>query len=177
MSFTTFRKPHILGATKTTQLPSNLLFFDTETHDEFKGSRAGEQKHIFWFGSAISVRVNAKDNVSSKSHHLDSVDDFWVLLESKLSQDKPLYLFAHNLAFDLTIIDFWNRHEKEGYDLTYAVLENPPMFLSLTKDGKKLCIVDTFNFWKQSVSAMGDSLNIKKLTMAGARGVSGLNER
>lgn len=165
MSFRTYRKPHILASTKTTQLPSNLLFFDTETKDAFAGRSKNVQQHRFWFGCAISMLRKGQRIESSTSHLLKSIDDFWRLLKSKLSQDKPLYLFAHNLTFDLTIVDFWNRHEQEGYKLDYAVLENPPMFLSLTKDNKKLCIVDTFNFWKQPVAAMGESLGIAKLAM------------
>lgn len=160
-----YRKPHIMSKTKTTELPSNLLFFDTETQDRLKGKSKTHQEHSFWFGAAISVRRMEGGKVHSQSHWLNSVDDFWKLVASKMSQDKPLYLFAHNLTFDLTIVDFWNRHEKEGYDLTYAVLENPPMFLSLTREGKKLCIVDTFNFWKQPVSAMGASMGMPKLEM------------
>lgn len=165
MAFQQYRKPHILTATKNTQLPSNLLFFDTETKDILKGKSNTHQEHRFWFGYAISVRKPSRDKMHSQAHFLESIDSFWRLLNSKLSQDKPLYLFAHNLTFDLTIVDFWNRHEREGYELTYAVLENPPMFLSLTKDGKKLCIVDTFNFWKQPVSEMGKSMSIAKLEM------------
>jgi len=165
MTTQAMRKPHILGKVKTTQLPSNLLFFDTETRDAHKGKNPSEQKHVFWFGAAISVRRNGPENTSSKPHFFRTIDEFWRLLKSKLSADKPLYLFAHNLTFDLTIIDFWDRHEKEGYECDYKVLENPPMFLSLSKEGKKLCIVDTYNFWKTSVALMGEYLGLAKIKM------------
>ena len=165
MGFRTYRKPHILSKHKATQLPSSLLFFDTETRDELKGRNKTMQRHRFWFGAAIYVSMRGDKLETCKSFELNSIDDFWKLLNSKLSVGKPLYLFAHNLAFDLTIIDFWNRHEEEGYLTTYAVLENPPMFFSLEKEGKKLCIVDTFNFWKQPLASIGASLGFEKLPM------------
>jgi hypothetical protein len=154
-----------MAKTKTTELPSHLMFFDTETQDIYKGKNPTVQRHVFWFGYAITVDTKPKGRPTITNHYLSSTDSFWELLSRKLSKDRPLYLFAHNLTFDLTIVDFWNRHRSEGFEVTYAVLENPPMFLSLQKDGKKLCIVDTFNFWKTNVSAMGEALGLEKLTM------------
>lgn len=165
MGFRTYRKPHILSKRIATQLPTSLLFFDTETRDKYQGKNKTLQRHEFWFGAAIYVSIRGDHIETCKPFELNSVDDFWRLLDSKLSQGKPLYVFAHNLTFDLTIIDFWNRHENEGYTTTYAVLENPPMFLALEKAGKKVCIVDTFNFWKQPLSSIGDSLGLEKLPM------------
>jgi hypothetical protein len=172
MGFRTYRKPHILTKRIATQLPSNLLFFDTETRDKYRGRNKLLQRHEFWFGAAIYVSLRGEHIETCKPFELNSVDDFWKLLGSKLSKDKPLYLFAHNLTFDLTIIDFWNRHENEGYETTYAVLENPPMFLALKKDGKKLCIVDTFNYWKQPLAAIGKSLGFEKLPMPTSKTVT-----
>lgn len=165
MGYRTYRVPHILSKRTSTQTPSNLLFFDTETRDRYQGRNKSLQRHEFWFGAAIYVNLSGKDIRTCKPFELNSVDDFWKLLASKMSKDKPLYLFAHNLTFDLTIIDFWNRHEKEGYETTYAVLENPPMFLELNKDGKKVCVVDTFNYWKQPLAEIGRSLGFEKLPM------------
>jgi len=165
MKFVQYRKPHILGTTKSTQLPSNLLFFDTESKDMLNGKSKTHQEHRFWFGYAISVRTNGSDSKATGKHFLPSIDSFWHLLKTKLSEGKPLYLFAHNLTYDLTMVDFWNRHEREGWQLDYAVLENPPMFLSLSHKGRKLCVIDTFNYWKCSVDDMGKQLGLSKLEM------------
>lgn len=165
MSFNRYRKPHILKPTKATELPSHLMFFDTESKDELKGKSKTHQIHRFWFGMAISIRREGKELVSSQKHFLKSIDDFWTLVRGKLQSSKPLYLFCHNSTYDLTMVDFWNRHEREGFKTTYAVLENPPMMLSLQHEKGKLVIIDTFNFWKQSVSDMGAALKMEKLQM------------
>jgi DNA polymerase elongation subunit (family B) len=63
------------------------------------------------------------------------------------------------------MVDFWNRHEKEDFDLEFSVLENPPTMLSLTHPLGKLVVIDTFNYWKTGVAQMGESLGMPKLEM------------
>lgn len=165
MKYVQYRKPQVLKPTKSTQLPSNLLFFDTESKDKLGGKSKTHQEHRFWFGYAIAMRLEGTEVRSTHSRFLPTIDSFWECLKKQLSKDKPLYLFAHNLTYDLTMVDFWNRHEGEGFDLEFSVLENPPTMLSLTHELGKLVVIDTFNYWKTGVAQMGQSLGMPKLDM------------
>jgi len=165
MQFVQYRKPQILKPTKSTQLPSNLLFFDTESRDRLAGRSKTHQEHRFWFGYAIGMRLEGNEVKSTHSEFLVSIDSFWECLKRHLQKDKPLYLFAHNLTYDLTMVDFWNRHSEEDFTLEFSVLENPPTMLSLSHKLGKLVVIDTFNYWKVGVAQMGESLGMPKLDM------------
>lgn len=150
---------------KTTQHPSNFLFFDTETRDRTKGRVKGLEEHTFWFGMVWAFRYEKQKVTRSLKVRLDKVDDFYSVIARRLEPNRPLYVVAHNLGFDLTQIDFWCKSEELGMECTYAVLEDPPLFLSYKWKGCKIVFLDTFNFWKCSVADMGKSLNLHKLPM------------
>ncbi len=159
------RMAHILKPTIGNKQPTNYLFFDTESRDSFGGRNKNLQRHRFWFGQAISVIMDRGEIRTVRKHYLPTIDSFWALLKSRLADSHPLYVFAHNLTYDLTMIDFWERHEREKYEMTYSVLENPPMFLALQHKLGQVRILDTFNYWKVSVADMGQSLGMEKLEM------------
>lgn len=162
---TSHRKAHIMKARKTVAHPTNFVFFDTETLDSFKGKGNKVQRHQLWFGWLWGFRYEAQRVTRSIKGRFTTPDQFYDLLKKRLDPKRPLYVFAHNLAFDLTQVDFWNTAESRGLDCNYAVLENPPIFLSYEWEGCRLVILDTFNFWKVSVDAMGKSLGLPKLEM------------
>lgn len=157
------RVPHIMKARKGIHHPSNFLFFDCETKDEFKGKRKGLSRQRLWFGVAWSFRYVEGQVTRSVTQKFESSADWWSIVRSRLDKKRPLYIFSHNLKVDLTWVDFWHTADLEGYQASYYVLEDPPMMLFGSLDGCRVYIIDTFNFWKSSVDAMGDSLGIPKL--------------
>lgn len=159
------RKPHIMNTHKVTQHPSNLMFFDTETKNTYKGKDKNIQHERLWFGCSWAFRYEQGEVTRSKISTWDTSEEFLELLHRRLDSSRPLYLFAHNIKFDLTIVDFWEKADDLGLDCTYAVLEDPPVFLSYIWDDCKLVLIDTFNFWKCSVADMGKQLGIEKFSI------------
>lgn len=157
------RKPHIMSSQKTIHHPSNFLFFDTETKDKNKGKVKGEQQHKLWFGWVWAFRYEDQSVTRSMKRSFDTIDEFYELIRARLDKSRPLYIVAHNLGFDLTIVDFWEQAEQRGMECLYAILEDPPLFLSYRWDDCKIIFIDTFNFWKCSVADMGKSLGLPKL--------------
>lgn len=163
MRQTHIRKPHIMATKKDIHHPSNFLFFDTETKDIFKGKQKNTQRHELWFGWVWAFRYEDGKVTRSMKKSFITKEGFYDLVHSRIDPSRPLYVVAHNLGFDLTIVDFWERAETIGMECLYAVLEDPPLFLSYRWDDCKLIFIDTFNFWKCSVADMGKSLNIPKI--------------
>lgn len=159
------RKPHIMGKHKTTQHPCNFMFFDTETKDSYKGKEKGIQHHRLWFGWVWAFRYEDQKVTRSFKRRFTTPDEFYDLIRERLDANRPLYVIAHNLTFDLTQVDFWCKAEEKGLECKYCVLEDPPLFMSYGWDDCKIVFLDTFNFWKCSVSDMGKSLSIEKLPM------------
>lgn len=159
------RIPHIMKTRKTIHHPSNFFFFDTETRDRLKGKGNGTEQHHLWFGWIWCFRYEQGKITREKRIRFDTIERFYQILEQRLDKSRPLYVVAHNLGFDLTIIDWWIQSVELGMDLNYAVLEDPPLMMSYGWHDAKVICLDTFNYWKGSVADMGKSLGLEKLPM------------
>lgn len=157
------RIPHIMKTKKDVRHPSNFFFFDTETKDQRKNKTKDVQHHTLWFGCVWAFRYEQQKVTRSFKTTFSDVDGFYRAVEKRLDKVRPLYIVAHNLGFDLTIVDWWDRAETLGMTCLYAVLEDPPLFMSYAWKGCKIIVIDTFNFWKCSVADMGRSLGIEKI--------------
>ncbi len=157
------RHPHIMKSKKDLHHPSNFFFFDTETKDKSKGKVKDIQTHQLWFGWCWAFRYEDGKITRAMKSSFETYDEFYDLMASRLDKSRPLYVVAHNLGFDLTIVDFWEQADNREMECLYAVLEDPPLFLSYRWQGCKLIFIDTFNFWKCSVADMGKALGIPKI--------------
>lgn len=157
------RIPHVMQGKRELHHPSNFLFFDTETRDKRKRKTKDQAMHTLWFGCTWAFRYEEQKVTRSKKTTFTSIQQFFDTIEDRLDKSRPLYIFAHNLGFDLTIVDFWEQAELLGLECLYAVLEDPPLFLSYRWKDCKIIFIDTFNFWKCSVADMGKSLGIEKI--------------
>lgn len=147
------------------QFPSNLLFFDTETTGTNVPEKRQVSRQAFWFGVALAFRYVDGKKTRQKECNFTTIDEFWAFLKSRASPDRPLYCFAHNITFDLTILDFWLRADELGFKTNYAILEDLPTMIELTWEGSTICFVDTLNYWLNSLADLGLSFGLPKLPM------------
>src|SRR5574338_253925 len=161
----TQRIPHIMKVQKRTSVPSNLMFFDTETRGEKDKTDHSASRQYLWFGKTLAFRLVNGVRTRIKTGTFTKPEQFWTLVEQRLTPGQPLYVFAHNLVFDLTITDFWRLSEKLGYDIEFAILEDPPTVISCIYKGYKVVFVDTVNYWRLPLKVMGEALDLPKLEM------------
>lgn len=159
------RIPHIMKPGRGIHHPSNFFFFDTETKDSLNGKGRTYERHKLWFGVVWAFRYDNQHHTREQVSIFNTVDAFYATLRRRLDKSRPLYVFAHNIPFDLTIVDFWHQSEIRGISFSYIVMEDPPIMLSCRWDDCTIIFLDTFNFWKCKVEDMGKSLGIKKLPM------------
>lgn len=157
------RIPHVLSTIKSTQTPSNLLFFDTETRDNKAKHRAYEQKHTLWFGCCLAYRYVEGVRTRIDSTTFRKISDYWDFVLGRFDKKRPLNIYCHNAAFDLTIIDFWRTCEKEGWEIDFAVLESPPVIISVTTPYGRINVIDTINYFKVPLKTLGESVGLPKI--------------
>ena len=80
-------------------------------------------------------------------------------------KDHTLYVYAHNLKYDLQLSGLLTILLDKGWKVSLFVVEDPPTFIRLKKGRKSILMVDTFNYWQFSVDKMGQQLGLSKLTM------------
>jgi hypothetical protein len=161
----TERIAHVMKAQTRTQYPGNLLFWDTETKGKPNPNIPNQEDQWLWFGHSVAFRYENFRRTRQASCTFKTVPEFWRFVESRLDPRRPLWCFAHNATFDLTICDFWRFSEGEDMTTELAVLEDPPLILKMRWKDCSLIIVDTLNYWRTSLKTLGESIGVHKTDM------------
>ena len=81
-------------------------------------------------------------------------DRFFQLLERWRDKRHVTRVFAHNLAYHLTMVRFWDFLGRPGLELLYAVVEDPPTIIATKNAVRQTRWVDTMNYWRVSMSEL-----------------------
>jgi len=158
------RKPHILPGNKNTETPNNCIWVDTETKP--KRGIDNRDYHYLWFGWACHQRTrNTNEWTKPDWLYFRKRNQFWDWAISKARPRTRLYIFAHNWGFDGPVLDLFRILPEQGWELTGAVADAPPLILTYKKDRMTIKIVDTLNIWRTSLDEIGKSIGLRKLKM------------
>lgn len=172
---------------KSCATPGTIIFFDTEAHyDKATAYETGQYQRLR-LGCAIVGRFEGGKFTRQKTFDFNTQDEFWGIVTKCADKRRPIWLFAHNIGYDLALVglpelmrDGVFKIYKPGIDKGttdklgqrytktsgFLCLENPPVILSLIhNDDWKLICVDTFNYWVTSLAKMGEMLGKPKLEM------------
>jgi len=155
----------------------HAIFFDTETQSAPCDKYPRGELLTLKFGHAIYIKLHKGKIIQRES--LDFTDHLsfwtWVLLHTQARQ--PLWLFAHNLPFDLTVTRVWElvsegvftlsakpgKEEAKRHDIPLVVMDDPPTIIEFrTSAGDKIVSVDTLNYWRVSLAILGQKVGLSK---------------
>ena len=161
-----YREDGAIPPITSQRLPARLLVFDTEAYRgeviegvEVQTLRLGVA-HYFELGKSQEVTKEEWFNFTSASD-LTSYVDFHT------RKDRTLYVYAHNLKYDLQLSGLLTGLIELGYQSTVFVIEDPPTFVKMRRGRMSIILVDTFNYWQFALKEMGQQLGVAKLTMPG----------
>ncbi len=198
-----------LKGNRSTAMPRHIVCFDCETLPEactFKRGAAG--KFIFhdeasflgapgmgFFGDLHKLRLGVAASFDWYPDRIDKfrtlrftdADEFWSWTIDRGLPREPVWLFAHNVGFDLTVTGFWERLEAGDFTLDektelvivdgelvektihgpgFLCIDDPPVILSLhTPKHRHVMILDTINWFKQSLDSLGKRCGVVKSKM------------
>lgn len=182
-----FRQSHVLRSLVEDSVPSNLMFIDTETIATEVDSVSCRSKQTLRLWTAEAMRWEKGDY--SRDIYADGTrpEEFWHLVDKRTDNNRVLWIFAHNLGFDFTVLRFWQQAENgrykfrqkglksrnpkgDGKDRDWVgimCLEDPPTILKFRLGDSKRTImaVDTFNFFRCSLAKLGESVGSLKCEM------------
>ena len=168
-------------------VPQQLIFVDCETRDTKETGNPDHEVHKLWFGYA-SYGTYVKGKLTARKEiFFFKAEEFWSWVKKVARKNSRTWIFAHNVGFDLTVLDLTGQIESgqyttlppseqigigEDYDkrqggkLGLLILEDPPTVISLRRDDDaSVVIVDTLNYWRTSLKALGKSVGLEKLDM------------
>lgn len=146
---------HYIKHNQRTELPSNILLVDTEAIIERKLN--GVQHQTFRLGYAIHLMAKGHGWVST-GYELRSINDFWELLDRFAYEKKRLYVFAHNMGYDYTILKLDTYLSSRNLVQKLAVQDT----IFIVRAGNIIFLSST-NYYKQSLKSLGEIFGLAKM--------------
>lgn len=172
--------------------PHDLVFFDTETvgrnptpGDATPVALLKTVGQRFIGGHAQYLRLEKGKPTRESALSFTDPEEFWHWLAARSRKNSLLWCFALNAAFDLTQIGTWTKADKyeivftgappldkeTGEPLYYDgrkgmyLTADPPTALDVwhTRHERKYRFVDVFNYFRESVSKLGEWVGLPKV--------------
>jgi len=181
MRISHYRKPHT-----SAEFPQQCIWFDTETQQRLADGSLieladwknyvpdpaaemcdnKEVTHHLSFGYGCYMRQHRDAKWSDEDWlRFTARSQFWEWVYSKARPKTKLYLFCHNTAFDLPVLDVFHELPLRGFRLRRAIIDAPPTILEFTSDRGSIVILDTLNIWRMALEKLGKKIGLPKLDM------------
>tara|TARA_Y100000310_G_scaffold345713_1_gene468692 strand:+ start:1985 stop:3739 length:1755 start_codon:yes stop_codon:yes gene_type:complete len=143
-------------------LPVRCLVVDTETKAEQVNDSTVRAN--LWFGWYAYFRRHRRGKWSDEDYsRFETVDEFWDVVEQLTPDKTKLHIFAHNVSFDIQVLDGFAKMEERGWKLSLCIIEEPPTIISWKKEGKQVVFLDTLNWFLMSLENLGVEIGETKL--------------
>jgi hypothetical protein len=162
----------------TLTFPKSLVFFDTESYIDHDNEVETDTLRL---GVLIYVKLSNKSEIIDRyEYRFRTSSDFWNILERISNKEKYLWVFAHNIKYDLLNVNVIDLAKSNGWHVPFPInshnfimsaFKYKPQPESDILSGKKpkiykrIQFVDTFNYMKISIKSMGEKFGIKKLNV------------
>lgn len=145
----------------SSSLPTHILCFDTETKTKEVGT---ETRHRMDIGWSCYLRLRGKaDLVSEKWLFHNDTERLWKYVEQLAKEKTILYIFGHNVFFDLQASDFFYYFTKWGWELDFWYDKAMTYILSIRKGKKRIKCLSTTNYFPIALKKLGSLVGIEKL--------------
>lgn len=156
------RYPHTLKPFNKVVRPSLAIFLDTETN--VVNHEDGTETHYLKLGYAMFCRTRRGERLKLQSEHIiEDSREFWKWVDSKIPSKSVCYLTAHNLNYDLPILNTFIILPSLGWELVGYYTKSQTNIFRWEQDSRKLNMLDNGNFFQGKLEYWGKLLNFPKL--------------
>ncbi len=150
----------VLRPNHTSIYPSRCLFLDTETTQATAGR---ETRHSFLMGwTRFFVLTGGEQITQDKWTFWTDPADLCRYMEDKVTAKKALWIFGHNIYFDLQVAHFFYHFPRNGWQLDFIYDSGLTYILIIKKDKRTIKIISTTNYFDYSLSVLGDEVGLPK---------------
>jgi len=160
---------HRIRENKTARLPSRFIAVDTETKTRQISAIMSEQSlkfgcAVYWDTARGNKKVDHREVIN-----FTRATTFWDFVDRHTLPRTRTILTAHNMAFDLMVLDGVMQLRKRGWEVEYPICSGMRFISTARRNGATLLMVDTLNYCPTSLRELGDSIGLSKLEMPGPR--------
>lgn len=159
---------HWLRENTVTRSPHRVLVVDTETRAP-RPSDPGLQALRLWSARFVRRHENEPGKPRREDFRGRTATELADLVEKLARSDRALWLFTHNLSFDLAVTALPVHLVERGWHLTQGALSTDAPWCRLARGTRRLTIADSWSFLPASVEALGRLLHLPKVALPGAR--------
>lgn len=142
-------------------IPRRMIYFDVETRKSVRGKTERMRIKCAW---ACYVEMRGKGCQSTEIwRYFESALELCEWLQAHAYGRSPLYLFAHNIFFDLQSSDFFYLFNRWGWRLEFYHDKGLSYALVICKDRRFIKAISTTNFYDVSLARLGELVGLPKL--------------
>lgn len=158
------RFPHRLKGNKRTYIPTQFIFFDTESK-QIKKSKV-MVIHKLKLGWACYWRRETRVTPEILNYKpFTNSSEFWDFVESNTRSKTRLVLIAHNIVFDYTLVKGWTELISRGWKLTRLYEKNHVFIAKYKKGSRSILLLDNMNYFVSSLAVLGKQIKCPKLVI------------
>ena len=158
------RTPHALKREKNLAMPRHVVLVDTETTQyELPGGQIAHRLKLGWacyYRQGEPRRAPVEDWL-----YYVHADNFWAWLLARLPTKSKLWVIAHNMSFDFTVLEGFAHLLAAGFKVKFFYCSASTTLISVRGGGRSIMFVDSLNWFKESLATIGDRLGVKKLSI------------
>ncbi len=155
------RKPHFISPNNKEGRPTRAIFFDTETEATDLPSGAKQLRlKLGW--ACCWDRPDRESYTSLDWHFFTTKGSFWDFTQKHLDPAEPLYLIAHNIAFDFRIVGGFDHAQQERWWIDFLYHRGMTTLLRYKTGQGTLLLLDMGNFFPSSLAEIGEAIGTPK---------------
>ncbi len=156
------RKPHCLKREKTLAMPRHIIFFDTETEQEYLPN--GSIRQSLKLGWACYYRRAYGRNLEKVEwFRFTTALEFWQFVYKHMEKKIKLWVLARNLVFDFTIMEGWKYLRQVNFKLKFFHNSGSTSIISVRGRFGSIVFLDIMNWFVESLAKTGERIGIPKL--------------
>lgn len=156
------RMAHALKREKSLAVPRHIIFFDTET--EQVESDDGCITHRLKLGWACYYRKAEPRRAEQLIWFFFTKPSvFWQWVYAHAPNKAKLWVIAHNLDFDFTVVEGWRYLQVANYHCRFFHCSGSCTLISVRRKGSSVMFVDSLNWFRESLKVIGDRIGLPKL--------------
>ena len=152
---------HYLKAAKTSWSPPSIYVLDTETRTVQHGDREVYGLRL-WCAKIIDRRHPEGVDRESRWTRGTTAEGLAMSIDNTTTHRPTLWLFAHNLAFDLATTQLPLHLIAAGWEVGDFALSSDTPWMRMHRGRRSLTLVDSVSFLPASIKEIGKMLGIRK---------------
>ncbi len=153
---------HLLKPSKVRPFPTVFYFLDTET----TLTDIGHKTKVHSLKMGVCQRYDRKGQSELEYHDeiiIRKKSDFIEWLDGQLKPKSHVYLIAHNVVYDATILDLFRELPKEDFKLQSIYSKGQTCIIRWKRNSTRLTMLDNGNIFAGALERWGKIFNVPKL--------------